>query len=79
MSRLMFRRTTQTGNLFYGKNFSRQHGAIMLKVKIEKTTFMKSSFERKRKAISIFLTKFGEFADRLEANIKDLYSEKFSN
>lgn len=36
MSRLMFRRTTQTGNLFYGKNFSRQHGAIMLKVKIEK-------------------------------------------
>ncbi|EGL9917402.1 type IV secretion system protein VirB4, partial [Campylobacter coli] len=42
-----------------------------LKVKIEKTTFMKSSFENKRKTISVFLAKFSEFADRLEANIKD--------
>ncbi|MDN2795660.1 hypothetical protein PAJ15_09455, partial [Campylobacter jejuni] len=42
-----------------------------LKVKIEKTTFMKSSFETKRKTISLFLTKFSEFADRLEAKIKD--------
>ncbi|EDP4865378.1 hypothetical protein FW806_08715, partial [Campylobacter jejuni] len=29
-----------------------------LKVKIEKTTFMKSSFENKRKTISVFLAKF---------------------
>ncbi|TLD80756.1 VirB4 family type IV secretion/conjugal transfer ATPase [Helicobacter sp. MIT 11-5569] len=42
-----------------------------LKVKIEKTAFMKSSFESKRKMISLFLMKFGEFTDRLEANLKD--------
>ncbi|EAI2445707.1 type IV secretion system protein VirB4, partial [Campylobacter upsaliensis] len=42
-----------------------------LRVKIEKTTFLKSSFESKRKAISLFLIKFSEFTDRLEANIKD--------
>lgn len=42
-----------------------------LKVKIEKTTFIKSSFENKRKTISMFLAKFSEFTDRLEANIKD--------
>ncbi len=42
-----------------------------LKIKIEKTTFMKSSFENKRKMISSFLAKFSEFTDRLETNIKD--------
>ncbi|WP_104722721.1 VirB4 family type IV secretion/conjugal transfer ATPase [Helicobacter mesocricetorum] len=42
-----------------------------LKIKIEKTTFMKSSFENKRKMISSFLVKFSEFTDRLETNIKD--------
>lgn len=42
-----------------------------LKVQIEKTTFIKSSFENKRKTISMFLAKFSGFTDRLEANIKD--------
>ncbi|EOC6529125.1 VirB4 family type IV secretion/conjugal transfer ATPase [Campylobacter jejuni] len=42
-----------------------------LKVKIEKTAFLKSSFNSKRKAMGLFLVKFEEFSDRLEANLKD--------
>lgn len=47
-----------------------------LKNNLEKTAFLKASFDSKRKTMSQSLFKFQEFADRLEANLKEFGPKK---